>query len=332
MATGHMGRTVMSCDDGKSWINDRSENDNARCWSASTDPNYVECDHTPFSGRGLDASAGYFYTNHGWGSNGSVKKSRDGINWEIIQTGYWGGGIAAFGTNNLFRYTEGGGWFRSANQGTNWTELLDSDLGFNGDQLDHPAVHRANDKIFVIGRTPGLAVSPNQGASWFFVTSFLTEFGNVGFAEGNGIIVSAGNKSVQNQPTLGYVAKSSDNGKTWTNRQLGGSLLQIIFNGTDFIGWDYGNVYKSADGVNWSTSPIKLDASAQGRWGGPIAYDKKTKTYVSILQSWANFYEKQKFYRSIDGINWVTLDTTKYKGGHPISYIVSGEIDAAYCP
>ena len=56
MATGHMGRTVMSCDDGKSWINDRSENDNARCWSASTDPNYVECDHTPYSGRGKTGS------------------------------------------------------------------------------------------------------------------------------------------------------------------------------------------------------------------------------------------------------------------------------------
>ncbi len=332
MATGHMGRTVMSCDDGQTWINDRSENDNARCWSASTDPNYVECDHTPYSGRGLDASGGYFYTNHGWGFNGSVKKSRDGKNWETIQTGSWGGGIAAFGASSLFRYTEGGGWFKTANQGANWTELKEADLGFSRYLLDHPAVHRENDKIFVIGRTPGLAVSTNQGATWFFLPNFLPEHGTSGFAEGNGILLSAGQKNIQGQPTLGYVARSVDNGKTWTSLQLGGSIIKILFNGTHFVAWDYGNVFKSVDGVNWTSTPRIIDAASGGRWGGPIAYDQKTKTYVSILSNWGNFYEKQKFYRSIDGVNWVTLDATKAKGGHPISYIVSGEIDKAFCP
>ena len=134
------------------------------------------------------------------------------------------------------------------------------------------------------------------------------------------------------QPTLGYVARSVDNGKTWTSLQLGGSILKILFNGTHFVAWDYGNVFKSVDGVNWTSTPRVIDAASGGRWGGPIAYDQKTKTYVSILSNWGNFYEKQKFYRSIDGLNWVTLDATKAKGGHPISYIVSGEIDKAYCP
>ncbi len=332
MASGHMGRTVMSCDDGKTWINDRSDNDNARCWVAQTDPNYVECDHTPYSARGLDANGGMFYTNHGWGFNGAVKKSRDGKNWETIQTGNWGGEIAAFSKDIVFRYAEGGNWYRTINQGVSWTNLTDQQLGFSGDAFDHPGVQRTNNKAFVLGRTAGLAVSLNQGESWSFVASYPSEYGNRGFAEGNGIIVSIGNKSVQGQPSIPYVAKSSNNGQTWSAMQLGSDMRRIIFNGSHFMIWDQAKVHKSTDGVNWVTSEVKIDGATAGWWMNmTIAYNPTSGTYAGVLNSWGNYYEKQKFYRSLDGINWTTLASTQYKGGHPLGYMTTGEMDSAYC-
>ncbi len=62
VAAGKMGRTVMSINDGVSWIHDLSDDDSARCWCDKDDPRYVECDHDPRSFTGLDVSAdGWFY-------------------------------------------------------------------------------------------------------------------------------------------------------------------------------------------------------------------------------------------------------------------------------
>ena len=328
IASGHMGRTVMSCDDGKSWINDRSDNDTARCWVEKTNPNYVECDHTPYTARGLDFSGGYFYTNHGWGVGGDVKKSIDGKNWQIIQAGKWGGGIAAFGKETVFRYAEGGNWYRTTNQGVSWVNLTDQQLGFNGNQFDHPSVKRTNNKIYVIGRTPGLAISLNQGESWSYVAGFLPEYGNVGIAEGNGVIVSTGNGS-----GIAYVGRSLDNGQTWSAIQLGSKISKIIFNGSHFITWGDGKTYKSTDGLIWTITQTKVDGVNAPVWlTMATAYNATTGTYAGVVNVFASGYEKQKFYRSTDGVNWTTLEPTKFKGGHPISYMVTGEIDAAYCP
>ena len=40
----------------------------------------------------------------------------------------------------------------------------------------------------------------------------------------------------------------------------------------------------------------------------------------------------QKAFRSSDGINWITLDPTKFKGGTSMHTMIVGDIESKYCP
>ena len=326
MATGHMGRTLMSCDDGKTWINDRSDNNAAICGGVTTDPNYVECNHTPYTSRGIDAGQGYFYANYGWGYNGSLKRSRDGKNWDVIKSGGWGGGIA-WGPNQLFHVHEGGRWSLSNTNGTSWSQLTDPVRS----QFSYPAVKRVNDKIFVFGRSTKLGLSTDQGNTWK-IQDIVTPFGD--FSEGRGLIVAVGFLSRTGLPTVGYTYVSKDNGLTWiTTTFLDSSLYHefknVIFNGTEFVTWARDRVYKSVDGLNWVRSYRKIDGIApHSGVNYTHTFNQKTGTYISVNGS----YSSQKIYRSTDGVNWTTLSASQYKGGHPIISIITGELDSSNCP
>ncbi len=318
IGSGHGGRTVMSCDDGLSWINDRLD------IGADTG------DHSASASRGIDAGNGFIYANYGWGYNGSVRRSPDGINWTVIHDGTWGGGIA-YGKDYLFHGAEGGGWFLSNNNGTSWLQLKSADIGDINNQFDHPSITRLNNKIFVYGRNQKLGISYDQGRTWKLITSgFLGNTERRTFAEGNGVIVSFSYDYAINE---GNVSRSTDNGQTWTGFVLGGNWSQIVFNGSQFVGWSRGQTWKSSDGLTWTSSPTKIDGIlAPGWWTATTQYNPNTGTYVGILSAWANEYDKQKAYRSKDGINWTTLDATKFKGGTSMHSMIVGEIDQKYCP
>ncbi len=318
IGSGHVGRTVMSCDDGLSWINDRF------------DVGAVTGDHSASASRGIDAGNGYIYANYGWGYNGTVRRSQDGINWTVIHDGTWGGGIA-YGKDYLFHGAEGGKWYTSNNNGTSWVQLISADIGNINNQFDHPSITRLNNKIFVSGRNQKLGISYDQGRTWKLITAGL--LGNTEkrtFAEGNGVIVSFSYDYAINE---GNVSRSTDNGQTWTGFMLGGSWTQIVFNGSQFVGWSRGQTWKSSDGLTWTSTPTKIDGiNAPSWWTATTQYNPKTGTYVGILNAYGNEYDKQKAYRSKDGINWTTLDSTKFKGGSTMKSMIVGEIDQKYCP
>ncbi len=328
MASGKMGRTVMSCDDGLTWINNRSDNDNARCW-VTGDPNYVECDHSPASSTGLDVGTdGWFYTQYGWGYDGTVRKSRDGKTWQTIKSGGWGGGLAV-ANNNVFQIWESG-WSTSKDQGATWQGVVQN---FN---FDHAFTKRAGQKLFNRGRKDGeLAVSLDSGISWKLAPSFLSGWGD-SFAEGNGLIVSTGNSYLPGTGTVtsGNAARSTDNGATWTALavfQNEGWASNIIFNGTHFINWSNGLVWKSVDGLKWTSVPFVIDKYNSKYWSGSISFNPRTGTYVSIIGNWGSWYATQIAIRSTDGVTWTVLDAQQFLGGHPIFKIVSGEMDASAC-
>ena len=318
MGSGHGGRTLMSCDDGLSWINDR--------YDIGSDTG----DHSASASRGMDSGSGYFYANYGWGFNGSLRRSRDGINWDIVHSDNWGGGVANF-SNLLFHGAEGGNWYTSNDNGTNWIKIINSTIGNIPDQFDHPSIVRLNNKIFVSGRNQKLGVSSDKGKTWTLVTSgLLGNTSNRTFAEGNGVIVSF---SYDYSTNLGNISRSLDDGKTWTGYVLGKEWSQIVFNGSQFIGWSDGKTWKSSDGLNWTNTPTKIDGlDAPPWWTATTQFNPKSGTYVGIITAWNHEYENQKAYRSKDGINWVTLDPTKFKGGTSMHTMIVGEIESKYCP
>ncbi len=320
MAIGKVGRTVMSCDDGVTWINDRSDNDSTRCWITG-DPNYVECDHDAGSAMGIDSgSDGWVYAQYGWGYNGTVRKSRDGKNWQIVRSNGWGGGLAV--TNNVvFSYWEYNG-ATSKDQGATWQPT--TAINPYG-TTDHGMVHRVGQKMIVKGRLDGeLFVSSDSGTTWKKSLAFKATWGG-SFAEGNGVLVAHND---------GVSARSTDGGMTWTSQVVASNLRWssgVLFNGSHFVNWSNGMMWKSTDGVSWSSTAFKIDKFSAAGWDGSIAYNPKTGTYTSVTGGWTQWYAKQFAIRSTDGINWVTLDTNHFKGGHPVGKITVVELDAAAC-
>ena len=312
----------MSCDDGVTWINDRSDNDSARCWTDG-DPNNVECDHNTGSAVGLDAgSDGWVYAQFGWGYDGSVRKSRDGKNWQTVRANGWGGGLAV--TNNVvFSYWEVNG-ATSKDQGLTWQPTAAINVW---DIMDHGAVRRAGQKMIIKGRKDGeLFISSDNGATWKRSLSFISNWGS-SFAEGNGVLIAQGGK--------GFSARSTDGGMTWAAQDVTAGQDwngKPLFNGTHFVNWSNGFMWKSTDGVVWTSMAYKVDGVTPPWWYSfQVAYNPATGTYAAALDVWGNYYTKQKMFRSTDGINWTTLNSTKFKGGHPLNYMITADVDAAAC-
>jgi hypothetical protein len=324
MASGHMGRTVFSCDDGKTWVHDRSENDNARCW-VSGDPNFVECDHTPYSGTGLSSGDGAFYASFGWGYNGSVQSSSDGVNWTTLKNDGWGGGVA-YAKNSLFVLWGNGS--RSVDLGKTWSTSATNAFA----TLDHPFIKTVGDKFIAMGRGAGVAISNDQGATWNLTTDFQAAWGT-DFAEGNGMLVSIGQQS--GAPNVGYAARSLDGGLTWESNQVFSqdylSWNNLIFTGQDFVAFSPGWIWRSSDGVSWTKEALVIPGFNMGLFNGPISYNASTGTFVMITSNWANYYDAQRALRSSDGIHWEVLSPGQFKGGHPIRKIVLGSLDSSAC-
>jgi hypothetical protein len=327
MATGHVGRTVFSCDDGRTWIHDRSDNNNTRCW-VDGNPNYVECDHTVNSGRGVDAGDGWFIANFGWGFNGSVRRSRDGVNWQTVISDGWGGGVSLLDGYVYVSWRDG---IVSPDLGVTWQNHPNSPKR----NFEHPWIVRSGDVIAMIGRPTGankISFSFNGGRNWSLPAALQSERWIKTFVEGAGRLVVVGHSE---NPTVSYSAISDNNGASWMIRQQGGIAApwtDVFYDGTRFVTFASGRRYVSNNGLDWTSAPLTVAGMSAASFEGPISFDPSTGTYVRILGVWGNFYDRQKAFRSTDGgLTWQTLSATAFRGGHPIRDITLGVMEEAYC-
>ncbi len=324
IAQGHMARTVMSCDDGRTWIRDQSQNNNTRCW-VDGNPNYVECDHTPYAGRGIDHGDGWLFTNFGWGFNGSIRRSRDGLNWETIRTGAWANGLF-YSRGVLFSLWNQGSI--STNMGLNWTDLTARPTA----GYSHPEAMRVNDKFILNGRADGtriFGISYDEGATFIRPATLQTNWLKK-IAEGGNKMVAVGHIDDQT-----YSAVSLDQGLTWTVREQarGLRLTELVYTSQGFVTWGRSQRLISADGLTWTSTVSKIGISNDYvNFQGPITYNPNTGTFIWIQNFWANYYDKQKALRSSDGITWIQLPNTSFQGGHPIIYVINARVDQSACP
>lgn len=132
--------------------------------------------------------------------------------------------------------------------------------------------------------------------------------------------ITYGNGTIVMTPESGNVCSSTDGGQTWTLTSLPTGLRSNgIWNGSEFMAWNYGTLYRSSDGQNWtSTSTVPNDID----FGVAAVSDQGT--IVGVSNEWGESYGAERFYRSEDGVNWEELSSGAYTGGHPIRTMTFG--------
>lgn len=321
VAQGHMGRTVLSCDDGRTWIFDQSNDvGDGTCWSGT---NEIECDHNEGAGRGLAAGAGQFFAMFGWGTPSTLRHTTTGIDWALrieseADESY--GGVAYIDGVLL---AAGRVSKTSLDSGLTWSVGVDTGmLGWNVRRAG-----AAGDRFVIVGDSDDVVVSADLGVSWAAPEVLPAGCGagiqtEGGIAFGGGVILIVGND--------GSACFSTDGGSTFGKANVGGTVeSHLVWSGTDFVVYGGGNAYRSPDGEEWRTTPLSPSVNL-----GAIAVSDEG-TFVGVEGGWGEdyWYAGQEFFRSADGIHWESLAPGSYVGGHPIRTLAFGYVTASEsCP
>jgi hypothetical protein len=318
VAQGHMGRITVSCDDGRTWVGNRSTDDAARCFTAGLD-----CDHNSVAGRGLAYGNGYFVATFGWGMPGVVKRSRDGLTWTDTLAGHtfadvaFGNGVFLANERALQRSTDGSGWMRAGDTTARPWNVRTIDF------INHGPRGR-----FLVSAESGadrdIVWSEDNGSTWRIAAARPPECGQYakGFAYGNGVTILTSGQ--------GHVCRSTDGGDRWTVVSVAPmrELSSPVWTGNEFFAWAGNQLHRSRDGAAWQStalvpSSVSIGAVARSPSG----------TFVSVRGGWQTWYDQQRFYRSTDGVNWDVLPNTNFVGSHPINWIEYGTAPAGtVCP
>jgi hypothetical protein len=317
VAQGHMGRTTISCDDGKTWTHDQSDDDAARCFESGFD-----CDHNAGAANGIVFIGGAFFATYGWGTPGGVRKSSDGKAWTEVLGGTTFGGMAAGNGVVLGAAREPQ---TSSDQGSSWTKQSSIPLG---------QIYNIREAHFTGGGDGRFVLVGNDGASRAIAVSAdgksftlpsvppdcdISFYRSGGIAAGGGaIVISDGGAKA---------CRSTDQGATWASVDMGSDISSLLLHdGARFVAWKQGALLESSDGQSWKQSPT---TPANLNLGAVAASD--AGTYVAVRGGWSNWYDKQRFYRSDDGITWNEIAAGNYTGSHPIIHIAHGKVPPSAC-
>ncbi len=324
VAQGHLGRTLISCDDGQTWTADRSDDAQHTCWSG--DANDIECDHQPTAGRGLvyvpsaQDEPGYFVTTFGWGPPGEIRRSKDGVTWTPTLQGTTFANLA-YGNGTLMAGAHVPK--RSTDDGANWEDVADPMLSvWNARDIGYAA--HGNGLFIVVGGDGGeqdIVLSADAGQSWFHPDTLPGACG----ANVRGIAYGAGTIVVMGETTACH---STDGGKTFIAQDMGANISsKVLWDGSRFIAFSPGKAHTSSDGQSWSSADLSQNINI-----GAVAVSPEG-TFVAVRGGWQVWYDEQEFYRSTDGVNWTTLPQSAFNGGHPINFMTFGyAAPSSACP
>ena len=292
VAQGHVGRTMISCDRGKSWVANRSDDDAVVCFA-----NGVDCDHGPGAANGIAAGDGWFYAT-----------------WEKVVNDTTFGGMA-FGDGKVLA---GSRVPRvSADDGATWTTLAEVPLDIWNIREVAFAAHDTGRFVLVgnDGDTRQIAVSSDGGKAWNLPKvpdgCDVSFYRSGGIAYGNGVLLVTDGGA--------HVCRSVDGGATWTAGDIGGGIeSQLLWTGKEFMGWGSGMLRRSADGLTWKAQAISPNVNI----GTAAVSDDGA--FVAAGGGWDTWYEKQKLFRSDDGVTWQELSAGSFTGSHPITAMAFG--------
>ena len=357
VAQGNVGRTMVSCDDGQTWVGNHS-------WDIDGDPlmcgmkqdvtcfegmcSYLNpndgtciqmgcCNDTPDVPEGVafgnETFAGVW--SHG-GIPGAIRTSTDGIEW------------VTRGTSNSFSIAFGGGRFVASGNpetawstdGVTWTDGGKAEFNTTGSPV----------RSFGYGETQGggrfvsvsagngrdILVSSDGGLSWWRPKIIPDDCVAGGTGNGGGGVL-AGNGVLLIVDQSGNACRSTDGGETWSVSKTGLTAIYSdgVWTGSEFLYWghDMPNtaspaiaMISSADGETWTSTPMVTATRI-----GPVARSD-SGTFVALPYLWDG-YDKQHFLRSTDGVTWTDLPTTSFVQSHPIFRVAFGYASpSSLCP
>lgn len=308
LAQGHYGRTTISCDDGHTWIQDKSQDDAVRCFEDGLD-----CDHDAFAGRGIAHGAQTFVLTWGWGAPGTVVRSEDAANFETVLSETSTFADVAFGNG---RFVANGSTTQiSDDLGATWGPGGPLEININTRAIEF---FPHDGGVFVVTGESGeerAIVRSVDGVTWTPASVRPPECGShvigMAYGAGVGIIASGG----------GGVCRSSDGGDTWEHVAVSDGLSSPpVWTGEEFFVYAGATLHRSADGASWQSQPLGVDVSI-----GQLARSP-TGTFVAVNDGWQVWYEQQAFYRSEDGVAWEVLPPGAFTGSHPIYFMAHGEV------
>ncbi len=309
IAQGHMGRTMLSCDDGHTWIANQSLDDGVRCFEG------LDCDHHEGSGTSLSAGGETtLVATWGWGTEGRIMTSTDGVEWTEVLVGPTFSGTA-FG-NDVVIAGARVPW-RASMTADDWVELPDS--GLDDWNARGMAFLPFDDGLFIIGGGDDLVLTANEGDDWWHPDAIPTGCGNSirGITYGAGAIVIA-----RGANDAADLCVSTDGGQQFQAIDLPEAPSgPPMWTGAELVVFSSQTRFTSPDGVNWEAQAI---SPAEVRLG-EIARSPDG-TYVAHRAGWMVWYEQQQMYRSDDGLTWEVLPEGAFVPSHPIRNITFGYV------
>lgn len=341
VAIGHVNRSTVSCDDGRTWVANQSDNDAIRCFTSVPDGGSADCDHKYGSGRGIawTPRAG-FVGNWGWGDPGTIRQSRDGVTWAVVDRGSNFASMVAGRDGTLFAASRSGKVSRT--DGATWMTAGTANLQANGMEVWN--VRRGGfggtgAGVFVVVADSNTAMVSDTLTTWRAPQTYPSTCGaNIqwegGVASGNGVLVILGGDGVS--------CRSTDNGTTWTAHPIGGDVnARLLWTGSEFLSWGtvsgQRRLFRSPDGMTWNSMATVLRrngamVSGNGPSIGAVARSPGG-TFVAANGGWQVWYASQRFFRSADGVTWDELPQGAFVGSHPIQHITWGEAPKpSVCP
>ncbi len=272
VAAGWHGRRIMSCDLGRTWIADQIDGN----------PGEVDDWHRPYTPRNLAYGDGTFVFLTGWGQNGQVLVSQNGIDWEKRPMPSFYGGVG-YDDGRFIVVGNIGAIQVSDDRGDTW----------EGDySVPQPSNMRAAsvfDGVWVAG-ADGIVETYLSDGVWRRLNSCEgARHGSLGlsggFAAGLGILVSVGD----NGDTCALdIVSGEDLGAGRIGTNVSG---RPTFDGDTIVVSSGNSLYRTIDGISWTSHSLPTG----------VAFDliarAESGTYVGIREGGTYYY-------SDDGEQW----------------------------
>jgi hypothetical protein len=354
IAQGQLGRTIVSCDDGNSWVGNHSWDidgdplmcgikQNVVCGQTNPPCSYFFdnqcvqlacCDDTPDIPENVAFGNGIFAGAWGHGKPGVLRSSGNGIDWVSRDLDIKDSNIA-FGNGRFVAASNGASYWST--DGINWSDGGKTSFNTMGSPVraigygDYDGGGRFVSLSAGSGRD--IQVSSDGGMSWWRPMSIPDDCA-LGVGSPGGDILG-GNGVLLIVDRQGNACRSTDGGETWTVSPTGLTSIasQGVWTGSKFLFWGGDNaigpataMIESADGDKWMATPMVTATRI-----GPIARGD-SGTFVAMPWIYSG-YAMQQFMRSTDGVTWQKLPTTAFVQSHNIFRMSFGYADAsATCP